>query len=218
MGLGDCSGLVYAVSGVCHQMCNTITCSTTPRAPLASLINWPPSLNASKLAYGNRGIWGHEQGIVDLMRSILSLVGDTCEFGEEEEKALDAQLVAINEHKREAMKRGLVGDDELERHEIVRANAPAEADFGRLLEADAAFMAIKRELDNLLLRDGISYEEYANQANAALRNLVDRIGAILGEAAFAETFGTSPDELDCSVVDPALMPPTYEPVREWLGL
>ncbi len=70
-GRGDCSGLTYALDGVCHQMCNTVTSATKMHDPINAFINWPPSLNSSKLIYGNRGIWGHENDRLSSLPSEL---------------------------------------------------------------------------------------------------------------------------------------------------
>lgn len=57
LGLGDCSGIIYAVDGVCHQMCNRILMADPNGGKNWShkFINWPPSLYASYWLYD---YWG----------------------------------------------------------------------------------------------------------------------------------------------------------------
>lgn len=50
---GDCSGLIYAIGGVCHQMANSIFVAQTNDA--SSLLVWPPSFYATWAVYGVRG-------------------------------------------------------------------------------------------------------------------------------------------------------------------
>ncbi len=50
---GDCSGLWYAVGGVCHQMANSIF--VAEGKGVESSLVWPPEFNATRAIYGVRG-------------------------------------------------------------------------------------------------------------------------------------------------------------------
>ena len=223
-GLGDCAGIVYALNGVCHQMCNTVTCATRVHDPLDALINWPPSLNASKLVYGNRGIWGHERAVADYVGVLLAFYGDG--MGDEEAvgadldaSALDEALAAIEERRRAAMRAALDnGPDADERRELLGGAVPGLDGAQPILDADLETMALKHELDNLLVRGQIGNEEYADRMNAGVRALVARYADLMGEAPFEEAFGCPAQDVDCNVIDESLMLPDYGAVREYLDL
>lgn len=221
-GRGDCAGLVYALDGVCHQMCNTVTCATRVHDPLNALINWPPSLNASKLIYGNRGIWGHEGAIVDYVRALRSFYGDATGDVEPagsdiDVSALDDALTAIEERRRAVMKAALEnGPDADERRELLGGAVSGLDSVQPLLDADLEAMALKHELDNLLVRGQIANEEYADQMNEGVRALVARYADLMGEASFEEAFGCPSGDVDCNIVDASLMLPDYGAVKEYL--
>lgn len=228
LGFGDSSGIVYGLNGVCHQMCNTIACASWTHDPLASLINWPPSLNVSKLFYDNRGTWGHEGAIESLITSIKQKYGDAIsdeEFAARDEAVsgeFDALFASVYEQQRNAMRRALDdGPDAAERCAIVGANVPDGADggaFDSVLAADADAMAQKHELDNLLVRGQISNVDFADRTNALIRTLAEQYEKTLGQEAFLEAFGGTAENINCNVIDPAMMPDSYNGLREELGL
>lgn len=226
-GRGDCAGLTYALDGVCHQMCNTVTCATQPHDPLNALINWPPSLNSSKLIYGNRGTWGHETAIEDYVRTLLAFYGDMtaatdaagADAADLDFAPLDAELSAIEERRRAAMRSALEnGPDADERRQFLSGAVPGLDAAEPVLDVDLETMALKHELDNLLVRGQISHDEYAARMNEGVRKLVDRYADVMGEESFVQAFGCAAADVDCAIIDTSLMLPDYGIVKESLGL
>lgn len=221
---GDNAGIVYALNGVCHQMCNTIVCATRTDNPLDSLINWPPSLNASKLIYGNRGSCGHESAIEDYVRALRNYYSDALSSAENAElnldtSGLDAELEAIDKRQRAAMRNALANGPDLgERRTLVGGAVPGLDSIEPAMAADAEAMALKHELDNLLIRGEVSREEYAARMNEGVRALVNRYADLLGEEAFSGAFGDTAENINCNIIDVEFMLDDYTAVKEELGL
>lgn len=221
---GDNSGIVYALNGVCHQMCNTITCATKTDNPINSLINWPQSLNASKLIYGNRGTWGHERAVKDYVAALLRFYGDAIDGdadaqGDLDASGLDAELAAIEEQQRATMRNALANGPDLDERRMLVGNAvPGLDSIEPAMAADAEAMALKHELDNLLIRGEVSREEYAARMNEGVRALVDRYAEVMGQEAFTGAFGDAAENIDCNIIDVEFMLDDYTAVKEQLGL
>ena len=221
---GDNAGITYALNGVCHQMCNTITCATWTDNPLESLINWPPSLDASKLIYGNRGSCGHEGAIKDYVRSLRKWYdgmanSDTGAEQNVDTSGLDAELARIEERQRAALRSALAnGPDLSERRELVGSVVPGLDSNEPAMAADAEAMSLKHELDNLLIRGQVSREEYAARMNEGVRALVNRYADVMGDQAFSGAFGDAAENIDCNIIDVEFMLPDYTVVKEELGL
>lgn len=221
---GDSAGIIYGLTGLCHQMCNTITCATNVNDPLNALINWPPSLSASKIIYGNRGIWGHERAIAKYVKTLVACygdsMGDTYALDENfDSAALDAELAAINEEQDAAIRWGLTnGPNADERREFLSELVPNLNESQPILDADFETMSLKHELDNLLIRGQLSNEEYAARMNEATRTLLVRYAEVMGENVFTDAFETGPDDIQYNIINPEYMLDDYEMVKEELGL
>lgn len=221
---GDSAGIIYALTGLCHQMCNTITCATNVNDPLHALINWPPSLSASKIIYGNRGIWGHERAISKYVKTLVACYGENMSddhiLDENfDSAALDAELAAINDEQDAAIRWGLTnGPNADERREFLSELVPNLNESQPILDADFETMSLKHELDNLLIRGQLSNEEYAAQMNEATRTLLVRYAEVMGENVFTDAFETGPDTIQYNIINPEYMLDDYEIVKEELGL
>lgn len=224
-GLGDCSGHVYALSGVCHQMCNVILCATNESNPGDALLNWPPSFSASRILYGSRGGRVHENAAGEIIRSARRIFS-SAEMDDLDESVdfspMSEVFSGVNEMLLGDLRITLAdGHTEERRLEIVGEMLPSETNgidvVSSIFEVDSVVMNEKNELDNLLIRGQVSHEEYANNVNQRTRDLLSRYEEVLGEDQFRENFEASSDEIDCNVVDVDMMP-DYEPIKEALGL
>lgn len=229
MGTGDSSGLIYGITGLCHQMCNTITCAANPENPLKALINWPASLNSSKILLGNWGTQYREQSILafmDILKKIYCPYGRAnCEAPDRSAaKALDDVLSQCNERMLNGLKATLKdGHPIQERAGIVGSIISGREDQAKLqqaiLDRDTVVMSEKNELDNLLLRRQISFQEYADQVNSLLNSLLVRYEDVMGQDAFSDHFGAAAAHVNCNVVDTKMMSEeTYDAVRKNLGI
>lgn len=222
--LGDSAGILYAVTGVCHQMCNTITCATNINNPFDTLINWPPSLNMSKLIYGNRGNMGH----VEAVDSFVAALRKHYKGANEDElmmenldtSTLNSTLDDINRNMFGAIKDVLDnGVSKMERRTSLdeMLNGDSIEEFDQLVEADYETLTIKNELDNALIHGTISNQEYADKVNAEIKNLAHKYYDILKEEKFEELFETSLDNLECNIIDFDMMPTSYSDIKDALG-
>lgn len=223
--LGDSAGIVYAVTGVCHQMCNTITCSTNVDNPFESLINWPPSLNFSKLIYGNRGTLGHVEAVEVYVRELKKCFGNA-----NEEEFMNANFdtsslvpafdLIHNEMLGEIKSVLNEGVSRMERRTSIQNMIDGDSieGFDQLLEIDYATLSKKNELDNALIRGVISNQEYAQKVNGEFKNLAYTYFDVLKEEKFENMFETSLENLEYNIIDVDMMPESYRDIKDALGL
>lgn len=223
LNLGDCSGQVYGVTGVCHQMCNIITIAMDVQSLLLAPVNWPPSLSLSMWVYSFRG-----NAISPLIAIIQRLLGILSESKENDfpasDNALNDLYDAYHKELREQLEKGHLPEERTKYLEnlITEITSPNALDLQNLMpsisEADAKFQKVKNDLDNLLIRGQVGYSEFADTVNKALADMVNRCAEILSPADFEKIFKHKPGEKPFSLIDPNLMPDTYKGVKKALGL
>lgn len=199
--MGDCSGLVYGITGVCHQMCSRIAMSSGNGTK--SLINRPPSFEKTYFLYG---YWGGPDGIVGGTAMILVRYV---------ERLLSAESEKERDEIRNSMRNQLMAD--LEGH-LKSAYAPesrrpfveemvellsveerkGQERIDEILTAlDNRLQGAKKEADLLLLEGSITTDQYARAINSAAQGFFSRAREALddlgGEDWFETTFGFDPD-------------------------
>jgi hypothetical protein len=206
---GDCSGIVYAVSGVCHQMANRILYATNgPKAPddRDRAVVWPPSLTASYWVYGffgkcfqrlpftcPLGFW--EDVVKPGFPGLVAAEGETAGPSE---GMPDAAIAYMRNSVRTQLESGHTREvrapwvaDMVSR---ALGEALPEAQLEALLEEDQGFFARKRDLDSLLLRGEIAKAVYAQAVNDAWNEMTAQVAGVLGADQYAKLFGRQPGE------------------------
>jgi len=210
MNLGDCSGLIYGVSGVCHQMCNRILTATQPvGSTLYAPVNWPPSLSATYWTYGFTGAAPAARPFTE---------ADLENFHDTELAHLDAlknqlRFGHLKETRAPRVEQNLlrsVGPQRLEGYD--------DALQSKIVAEDMGFHKVKRDLDHELLAGRISHGEYAERTNAAFANFATSLANALARDDYRKIFGTDADAPRPALVDPALMPEDYRTIGNALRL
>ncbi len=237
--LGDCSGIEYAINGVCHQMCNVITIALDPAlwyggdidwAP----VNWPPSLAWSWLGWSFRGTifpGGLAEPFLRIVREMYRRLHKLSYNVPAEELPTNDQLPGyfndLYAAKDKLLKESLETEPQPEARAIQLENLfsgtlGAAADVhglsASILDADTAFLKVKQDLDNQLIRGQIGHSDFADAVNKAFATMIDRYVNVLNPEDFKKVFGSLPGDKPPALIDPQLMPETYEGVKEALGL
>ncbi len=212
-GVADClsqpsstAGIVYGVTGVCHQAANRIL------LPAGVTVSAAKGYAASHFLYGTYGKGFHKW---------LSTRGVACGLSpgapvrqpaaEQTERELMERVSALyNEAAAEA---GEADDREMEarNNELVakevrlmiehRLGSGFDASkVDELLNLRAEFLKEKQALDEAWLNGAITGEQFANQVNQRLRELLKRIEDVLGPEAHGRLFGELP--ADFALIDP----------------
>jgi len=171
-GLGDSSGLVYGVTGVCHQMCNTILCATNPDKPLMAAVNWPNSFPISRFFFGIRGPTTHDKEIMCLVRAADSLDGTPDRDFLLEQEVRKSKKLILEEIKNQLNGINMVDQRETfvrETMEMVCSPdidpAMKESITRHIIEVDIKLHKEKETLDRDIIQNKISKAEYASAVN-----------------------------------------------------
>lgn len=211
-GLGDNAGIVYAVTGVCHQMTNRILHAMDYRSKFSRDpgVVWPPSFDLSRILYLNDGA-AHSQIV---WRSFLALLPSRLTVGrlqggiagELHEALRQSFLAAMEAHLRD-------GYTETASREILGLMLPVagpkldqEKPMFELLPDHRVMLGEKLDLDRLLLQGRIEKREYADGLNDRLARFVRRAEKMIGAPAFKAIFGFTPGASIPRVVAVADMP------------
>ncbi len=237
-GLACYSGIVYGVSGVCHQTCNRILWSSRQFDFTECPVNWPPSFSASYWVYGYYGKTT-EHLAISLIKDLIKIApamsshylsalsdtsgtdrdaaGDAAGAESDCQNLIDENASVIGAH----LKSGVDASGRRAEIEEMLTHAPEGLEVANqrlpmdgVYEADARFQKVKRELDTQLLRGEVAHQEYAHQINAAFHTMVGELHEALPsntfETLFPEALLTQPYQL----VDPKLMPDNYARIQE----
>ena len=226
---GDCSGITYGVTGVCHQMANRILYATNGPDNFSSnrCVVWPLSLNATALRYGFFGdlvlgvfrfYWETVKGIYERRAMAMGATAGSGAASKDDAATLGARYMkkSIREHLRSAHLRGT-------RAEILTSVISRPAAQGAqpvelpadVYQADSEFARTNRELDIQLIRGQIKPTAFAEAVNAEFAKYSGRLSELLGPARFREIFGDTPN---MQLVNPAYMleSSAYEQLRSEL--
>jgi len=209
---GDSSGIVYAVTGVCHQMANRVLYATNGPDNDQSdrCVVWPPSLSATVLVYGFFGglkdifplYW---KRVRDIYRGQAMAIGATAGGADVETNDAGAQYVrdSVREHLRSAhlpQTRAEILTSVLARPGVAAAQK-AEIPSA-VQQEDSAFARVKRDLDVQLIRGEIAPAAYAGAVNGEFAKYMGKLSAALGPERFRERFG---ETIPTQLVNPAYM-------------
>jgi hypothetical protein len=231
-GYDDNSGLFYGLSGVCHQMCNTILCATNADNPQRASVIWPDSFDVSKIFYGFRGGGSsHDRAICDRIALLRKLISVTA-AGEELSLSAMADLYSKLDETYDRVKADLanrlkVGYDQNSLSQMIAEgwDSPGALEIAKQLphfsdisETYATYMNQKNEFDNDFLRETISKEEYAASVEDDAQKMVRYFRDLLNNDDYVVIFGhLNPDETPL-VIDPDSLPPDPAELRRELKL
>jgi hypothetical protein len=213
------AGIVYGVTGVCHQACNRVLWSSQQDSFWTTPVAWPPSFSLSIFVYGAYG--GAIEAATALAYSLVALAQQAPE--EAGAKNLSqAGLDAMGDTYRlirEALTAG--APDEARRQEVQKLvaaaggiNAPAPRNLDGVFAADAKFSQLKTELDTQLLRAEVSHDEYANSVNRAFGQMLAELQNALPPETFKALFGGVDTSGPVALIVREQMPESYEDAQE----
>lgn len=230
-GLGDNAGIVYAVTGVCHQMCNVISCSTNLGDAKNAPVNWPASFNASRFFYGDRGSGNHVNNVQKFINSLINWYNQynvsnaDIQLTNDHVEILNNELIQINQLSDDDLKNRLHhGFSKEERLNLIKDNLSLlendqnQNEINPILEYDLNIMDKKNELDNLILRDQISKKEYADKVNELCAALTSRYMDVVSSKNKNILFGENREDIITNIIDVNMMPESYEPLKVSLKL
>jgi hypothetical protein len=210
------AGLIYAVTGVCHQACNRILWSSLQGAFVYSPVNWPPSLSASYWVYGFHGKDAGAAAILAAALVVKALLA---------EKADQSELLKSQELARNVMRHHIDHllnnhtDGEARAHEVrgMLDHLPDElklsdrAAIDEIVNLDRTFSDGKSTMDNRLYRtaNDAFHDEYAGKVNDDFRTMLNRFRNIMPPATFERLFPDAVESRNYTLVDRRLMPPNY---------
>jgi hypothetical protein len=213
MGLGDNSGLVYGVSGVCHQMCNRILTASQPSSStLNAPVNWPPSLSKTYWIYGFTG------GVV----AARSLAEHNLQAFISKELSENPLLINLREDiKTKHLPENRLPDIQLKLIQSLgfeKASTYAIPVMNKLLAEEVKFYKTKMDLDCQLLEQTVSKHEYVNQLNKAFRDFAAQLSSFLPREDYISIFSTNPEEPVSGLVREDLMADDYSIIGKALKL
>ncbi|MDR3270489.1 MAG: hypothetical protein LBT32_03090 [Peptococcaceae bacterium] len=216
----DYAGIHYGIDGVCHQICNTILCSTNTEHPFSGYVNWPDSFDISRFFYAIRGNASRRdtaiQKLVDVAKN-LTIIDDS-------KRALFPILAEIRSIARQDLESYLSGESlqanrvALIRQNIMSANnkltkEEVEAAASKIVDLDMKLAKDKVTLDNQLMNDSIKKEQYANEVNSRLIKLNNGYS----ELSLNSSIKPIGDKQSLHVVNPNFIP-DYREVKSRLGM
>lgn len=215
------AGLIYGITGVCHQACNRILWSTRMGAFGYGPVNWPPSLSASYWVYGFHGKDAGAAAILATALVVKALLA---------EKADEGELMKSHALARDVMRNHIEHllnnhtDGEARAHEVrgmldhlppeLKISDPAMID--QIVNLDRTFSDQKSTMDDRLYRTANDsfHNEYASKVNDDFRTMLVRFREIMPQETFERLFPDAIDAKNYTLVDRNLMPPDYSRHRE----
>jgi hypothetical protein len=205
---GDDCGILYAITGVCHQMAARIlyACRVGIEAPIV----WPPTVTATYWKFGAAlgGFYGTDWHLwkprYDHWASGNAVsVTDLIQH---------ARLVADPDATSLLQTQPLEGTRFAHIQSMLNA-AIGEATVPQFLkpcsEKDLEFERFKKDLDAQLLHGQISNPQYAEAVNKRFAALARDLANVLGPENYQRLFRVSPDKELTLSIDPAMMPESY---------
>lgn len=224
-GLVSTSGIVYGVTGVCQQATNRVLLSIGSSPLDTSPVCWPPSFSATYWVYG---FLGKDTPVALLLAQSLFAQAEAGRghrvHGKLHRMAEDSRMESLQAQQTESLQGQL--DVALSPEQRIQQLQPMLASLGeekreelldkpqRVLEPDLRFQEVKRELDRMLLAGTLRNQEYADQVNAAAQVLFTELKDRLPAEDYARLFPRFDPAQHARLINPELMPSSYEEVRE----
>lgn len=220
--VGSWAGIVYGITGVCHQACNRILWSTTKGNFLDTAVNWPPSLSASYWVYGFHGRSPEAAAILAGALVIKALLGDKADEGELR-KSEDLARTVMHHQTVQSLRDPTesYGRAREVRARLERLEQPLSLDAATIeaiVSLDRAFAQDKKERDAQLYQtdNDRQHDDYAGNVNQRFRDLLSQFRNLMPPQTFAHFFPDAVENRNYSLVDRRLMPPNYRRHREGL--
>lgn len=200
--LGDSCGILYGVTGVCHQMSNRILYS----AENPTIVE-PPSSRLSYFLYGVYGPslpfmtnymgWSFPEPFITKLKEAQELAVEEAMLKKSIKNTEDPFLKKILRYHLETKtaEANVEGEFEIFIDHFVGEKAELE-DKHELLLTHRRLMGQKRALDRRLLGSQIDPQDYAARTNEINRQMLNAIASTIGADAFKEIFGIQPSELE----------------------
>jgi len=215
------AGLIYGISGVCHQACNRVLWSTRKGVFDYAQVNWPPSLSASYWVYG---FYGKAMDAAAILAAALVVKALLSSATSEEEALKSQQLVRdVMAHQiRLALSDPTAGAArghevlamlDYVREELRVKDAKTLAEVVRL---DGLFSNKKIAMDRNLYQSQSSgaHDGYAGTVNREFSLLLDSLRSVLPEDTFTALFPDAQTGKKYELVNRKLMPENYLRHRE----
>ncbi|MER2268005.1 hypothetical protein [Methylobacterium oxalidis] len=208
---GETAGIVYGVTGVCHQASNRILFPAN-RAKVSGARGY----SVSVVAYGPYGNlpWTeltlcyppgptiHGSGLTRFGTSLASAAGVSARRSPSPRAPMESDVFETEMARRIRDLRDLV--------DAHPAAGIDEDRFERLVQAQTVFWLRKDDLAAAMEQGSIEPDRYLEQFNAALAEAMDRSRAAIGGHAFAELFGEAGEHPE-DLVDPEIFEAEHRP-------
>lgn len=197
LGLGDCSGIIYAVSGVCHQMANRIIAQSGLMVTTA-----PGYIVGSFLTYGaygspnSRPDWFWPVYLPTCM-ALAGSCGAIPKHTEFRQRVIDSEMDLGVKHT-DALyenRMRLLVEDRLGRDY-------SEDTLSKLSKIHLDFIEDKSKVDDGYLSNAIDASEHARRVNDLNRQSFISMRDVLGEKDFEALFGAP--SIDHPLIDPEI--------------
>lgn len=226
------AGLLYAVTGVCHQATNRILWASRQGDFTTTPVNWPPSFSKSYWVYGYYGKLSEEAAIA-FANNLINVVRASGVGARKSGKTDSDELKAIAKVAEQATVRSIAQSkaalttnaaqsaaDRGQEIEAMLALTKSVQISGRvkgpqgIIEIDREFQALKKELDIQLIRGEVSHKEYADKVNAAFCRMMEELRNEMAPEVFKVYFGDGKDTL--LIVAEEM--PDYKPYQQVMKL
>ncbi len=218
--LGDCCGIIYGVTGVCHQMANRILASSNSGIMISAAGYW-----ASVSAYGVYGSGGLVSGPtagmawVAYYAACLAMTGITESNKEpllgasEDESSQKLMVNAMNLEKEHAENKELPGL----RLKLV-ATHRLGADFAsdkmdKLVQFQMGFDGIKKNIDESYIAKDISSTRHASLVNIEYNKFLTKCAQVITTEEYKQLFGLTPGNT-YELIDTEIAKDTTHPTSE----
>lgn len=199
------AGLIYGITGVCHQTANRIL------FPAGCIVSAAKNYWITAFIYGTYGITTSSNFTLKI-KSYSSITGKAAPFSRAEgndntpEQLYLARIYSLYNNTTELSRnQNLLPGHEL-RITIDYRLGSAIGDNVRelLLQHQAELLRAKKSIDQALLLQRLSPEKYATKINDLSRNILKNINVTIGVINFEQLFGLPPDA-DFAVIDPEIV-------------
>lgn len=220
LALGDCCGIVYGVTGVCHQMANRILAVSTAGYMTSAAGYW-----ASVSAYGTYGdggmVSGPAAGMAWAAYFAACLAMTTGITESEKEKFEMAEDKTSQEFLKNAMN---LEKEHAENPELpgLRLKLAVTHRFGanfasekmkKLMQFQKDFDHVKKELDKAYITKCISSVRHASLVNIEYNKFLTKCAQILTQQEYKQFFGLEPGR-SYELIDPEIAKDTPHPTSE----
>jgi hypothetical protein len=220
-GLASWSGLLYGVTGVCHQACNRVLFSTLQGGFIYSPVNWPPSLSASYWVYG---FYGKDYAAAMILAAALVVKAIAGEKADQSELFRAHELAHnLRLHHVERVTNDQT-NGEARAHEVrgLLEHLPDELKIAdpaavlKIIDLDRQFSTHKTDMDRRLINTSTpsNHDEYAGQINEKFRTMLNGFRDTMPPETFERLFPDAVENRNYTLIDRRMMPANYLRHRE----